>query len=295
MMDEQEKNRALARYDELADRHEAAFDSYERIYAKQHPMPVRPKSQGIDGMVVFALVFLVAASVIVSGSRTVVEFGGGFVGASAFVMLELGIIGYAYIGAKRDPKNHDRSVKRLTKAGITMAFVVALSANVHATLKADGIVIDPAIDTLILLFVAVSAPTLAYIAGELLGIEAVSGSRHQSDMETEYARQMAEWREGLNRAFDSRKGRLGIRVEMETEPALPSLSMSVQRPNGQVGHGQGYVRESKASVTVRQHLDSFPQDASLTVRELAEKIGVGKSTVATVLKQWAEQHSGGGE
>lgn len=293
-MDEQGKT--LARYDDLANRHDAAYDSYERIYAKQHPMPIKPKSVGIDGVVVLTLILLVAASVIVSGSRTVIEFGGGFVGGSAFVMLELGIIGYAYIGAKRDPKNHDRTVKRLTRFGIVMAFIVALSANIHATLKQHGVIVAFEIDTAILLFVAISAPTLAYIAGELLGIEAVAGNRRQSDVAAEYARQMMEWRDGLNRAFDSRKGRLGVRVEMEPEPALPAPSVSVQRPNGQSGHGHGYVRESKASVTVRQHLDSSPQDASLTVRELAEKIGVGKSTVATVLKQWSEQHiSVGGE
>ena len=50
------------------------------------------------------------------------------------------------------------------------------------------------------------------------------------------------------------------------------------------GNGQGYVRKPDAQELVRNYLDAHPESVSMSVRELAPLIGVGKSTVAQVLK-----------
>lgn len=49
--------------------------------------------------------------------------------------------------------------------------------------------------------------------------------------------------------------------------------------------GQGYEKQMDARTIIRTHLDSHPEDAALTVRELAAKLNVGKSTVSEVLRE----------
>jgi len=65
-------------------------------------------------------------------------------------------------------------------------------------------------------------------------------------------------------------------------PILP-LSQDL----GQVGQALGHdsPRPKTAAQRVQEYLEDNPQDANLPVRDLAEKIGVGKSTVSRVLQE----------
>lgn len=54
---------------------------------------------------------------------------------------------------------------------------------------------------------------------------------------------------------------------------------------GQHGHGVGYTRKPTATEIVRGHLEQYPEDVNMTARDLANKLGVGKTTTADVLKE----------
>jgi DNA invertase Pin-like site-specific DNA recombinase len=63
-----------------------------------------------------------------------------------------------------------------------------------------------------------------------------------------------------------------------------SLSVShVSQDVGQTGHNS--PRPKTAADKVREYLDANPQDKLLPVRDLADKLGVGKSTVSRVLNE----------
>lgn len=55
------------------------------------------------------------------------------------------------------------------------------------------------------------------------------------------------------------------------------------------GTGQGYSKRTDARATVWAYLEQNPQDAHGNVRELATFLGVGKSTVSDVQRQFREQ------
>lgn len=75
-----------------------------------------------------------------------------------------------------------------------------------------------------------------------------------------------------------------VREIVESKPEPPKIGLSqVSQDLGQVGHGA--PRPKTAAQKVREHLKRYPEDASMPVRELADRIGVGKSTVQRVLKE----------
>src|SRR4051812_38722949 len=90
-------------YDEAVVRHEVAYAGFTRIYEMKNPRPTKStiKRDTVSMIIVFALAVVMGAAVVVSSSRTIDEFGGGGIGATAFVMIEGGIMVYALFRARR--------------------------------------------------------------------------------------------------------------------------------------------------------------------------------------------------
>jgi hypothetical protein len=250
----------------------------------QRPMPQRTRNSGLTAttiITIVALIILVLAAMWVSGSRTIVEFLS--VGYPAFVMLEVGSLVYAFRRAMNSNEQEEFS-KNLVKMGLVICVVVMLAGNVDATLTEHGIAIPAILKTVIILAVAVSAPILTFIAGDILGIEVASIAKRQDAIEAAYLDTLSAWQQEKENSWNAQKARWGASVRVETEPA--AASMPVQLSDGRNGQsGQGYKRESKATQKVREYLDMNPAAASMPVRELATVIGVGKSTVANYIAQ----------
>ena len=49
--------------------------------------------------------------------------------------------------------------------------------------------------------------------------------------------------------------------------------------------GHHALRPETAAERVREHLAAYPEDYTLSVRQLADKLGVGKSTVSRVKQE----------
>lgn len=258
----------LTQYDEMQARFAAAYEYHVQTYSIKNPPPAEPQDEGFDRIVVGGLALLVLSSVIVSGSRTIDEFGGGLIGWSAFAMLELGVVTYAYVRTKRhyDEEKH-KSLKRQMTGGMLLALVVAVVANIHATAKQNDVYIADWINTIISLLVAISAPVLAFIAGDILGMEAVATQSRQSKAMKQWREEMERWREGLNRSWDAQKARLGIVVEVKSDRQAAEIDVnlrklpSIARPSPKM---------KKAIEWLRQH----PEHLETESRVLAEMIGV---------------------
>jgi hypothetical protein len=172
---------------------------------------------------------------------------------------------------------------------------VAVAANVHATLGQAGVPLPEGINALILLLLGISAPTLAVISGDILAVEFLKAANRKARIERDYAEAYAQWTDGLNRAWASQQARWGVRVEIKSEPlSVPDVSNGLS--NGQYGMEQqrilpaassiGHKKQPNASELVRRYFMDNPEALSVDGRELAQLLGVGKSTVYAVAKEF---------
>lgn len=286
----------LQRYDDWQARYERAYAAFKSTYEIRYPPPERQTVKRENTGAVLALAALVVASVIVSGSRTIGEFGGGLIGVAGFVMIEIGIVAYAFIRTRVDyDDTRHQSVKRLVSVGMWLAFIVAVFANVHSTLKAGGILPDW-LDTVVLLVLGFSAPVLAFISGDVLGMLAVMDASRSRRADREYLDALRIWSDGLNASWNAQKQRMGVSLPSATsavdgQNASQNIALSARTPlrtdANERGHGfgAGYERRHDARDKVRVYLLENPEAFNLTVRELAEAVGVGKTVAAAVRKE----------
>lgn len=291
----------LSQYDGIALKHNAAYAAFRTIYEAKLPPPQMPQIERESIFVPIALVVMIVASVIVSGSRTIIEFGGGLVGVSAFVMLEGAIVAYAFFHTRTDfQESRIADVRRLAKIGLVLAFAVAVAANIHAVLKERGVDVDGRVNTAILIAVAISAPSLAFISGDIMALETMRNSYKARKVKDAHAAALTAWMDGLNAAWAREKGKWGVKVEVsradsqQTDSHLLSgvsvLSVSEQTDNGQTAHsGYGHTRTPDGQAKVIEYLNINPDHAKMPSRELAKLIGVGHDTANKGRNTWRNQ------
>lgn len=278
-------------YKDIADRNTFAYDAARRIYEAQNPFPVEKKIKKTDFLIVIAVFIIVTASIIVSGSRTIVEFGGGLIGVSAFVMIELAVVLYSFYRTRIN-WNREKLVttKNLVNWGLGITVAIAITANVHATLSQNGVYIVPIIKTIILVIIAVSAPGLAWISGDILGIEYMRYLSNSEDVEVENSAAKAQWWNGLNEKFQADERKWGVSIKVETEKKiLPQLSNgnSNENYNGNTIPSEstaGHTKAPNATVEAEAYFMEDPTrlDERPSVAVAALKGRSGKSIVYQV-------------
>lgn len=288
----------LGIYDEMAARANAAYLAFSKQYELEHPAPERTAltRDVVSVAIIVSLLVVMVAGVIVSSSRTIEEFGGSFVGVFAFVMLEGGLVAYAFFRARRAAVESNRvgNARRLATIGLTLAFVSALAANIHAVLKAQHIETPPIVNTVINLFVAVSAPTLAFISADVLAIELMSGDARRRQAEAQYAEALGVWRAQLHEEWQRKQRTLGVswKVERVAENSIPELSNGIplEKQPGIVPSAStlGHSKQPQASSIVRDYFQEHPEAIDGNPIEIAAALGVGKSTVYNVIKSMKE-------
>jgi hypothetical protein len=315
----------LMSWDGAVEKYEAAYAAHRRMYELRNPLPTaraydaletRPEASVVKGenrLTLVVLGFMVLAAVIVSGSRTVPEFGGGIIGGAAFVMIELGIVAFAFIRTRTDyDEAKHAGVKKLVNIGMWLAFAVAVSANLHATLKHNGVEIATWINVPILVMLSISAPVLAFISGDVAGMYSALDASRQRRADKEYKEQLAaweagrraheveheaaieQWRDGLNASWNAAKAKMGVSIRVERDSAsIPTLSNGNSIGNGMENQPAalpsastlGHTKKAMARQIVEQYLDEHEEALEMPAMELATLLEVGKSTVYTVLKE----------
>lgn len=231
------------------EQYSAAYQAHRATYALRVPPPEardfpepQPEPPGwklANAGTLLQLALLVGASMVVSGSRTIPEFGD--VGVPAFVMLEMGLITYAFIRTSRNySAERHKTLGGWVSAGMYMAFIVLLAANLDAVLTRQGVELPAEVDLVIDAFVAISAPVLALISGDVLGMYSImqrqSRKKDADDYQVELAGWLVRrdahealqraavdvWREGLNAAWNTTKKQMGVQLPARTSTPIHS-------------------------------------------------------------------------
>lgn len=273
-----EENQALQQYDDFAIRHNAAMAAFKTMHEARHPLPVKEEiSRDVVSLIIIvALAIVMVAAVIVSSSRTIDEFGGGAIGVTAFIMVEGGIMAYAFFRARRNAsKTRLQNTIKWATAGLVLTFVVGLGANTDASLKHQGVELPSWVNTAIHLLVAISAPTLAFISSDVLAIELMATDIKRRDAEDNHKSALEDWWTDFNRSWSSNQKNWGVRVEMEQPKQFEAVN-SVKSSNLQSN------TRFTPSRKLQQALDWFelnPDQLNEESRKLAVKIGVSHTTV----------------
>lgn len=270
-------------------------------YETQHPASipkrddfavVRPYPKRLAYVVL--LIFVCAS--LVSGVHTIptVREGMGKTGMfsadvldavsySAFMAFELNTFVSAY------SLMHKRSRWILFALGVSVAVMIA--SNLLQVLRAFSS--DGGTETqLIALIVGVGAPLVAIAMGEFF--VDIDRTNRQGDAESA-ARLL-----GARQQFDAEvlaAFQAAEKQQARRTSARPPLS-AAPLPDGQAdadkghGSGQGYTKRTDAREIAYRYLNDHPEAAdTYNVRDLGERMGVGKTTAAEVLAQWREERT----
>lgn len=210
------------------------------------------------------------------------------VSLSAFVAIELGIFVSAYLMATGGGRD-----KWLAWFMLALAATVAIVANLYSVSRALASGGELGV-TLVGVILGICLPTIALASGKMYvnmhRSEALSGQRVRRayrDACQAFDRQVSEAYEQYQRRLD-RRGQRGQDGQVSERTAADGQSGQ----NGQ-SSGYGYGRTADARTRVLDHLAENPDDAALSVRQLGELLGVGKSTVADALRELRVPSSNG--
>lgn len=282
-----------------AQRARAAFEGFKGFYSATNPPPVQKLYQQDNFWIKAALGVVLVASIIVSGSHTIPTFADGdtlikgVVGVSAFFMVEVAIVALEFIRTQRHyriAREEPASLGYFIVAGLVVAVAVALLGNMEYMLSSHGILITDGLRLIILLGMALSAPLLAFLVGGVLAMYAVmdrvGARRHHEAYETE----MQGWEDGLRRAWHANKGRLGGSMQIQVDRpvvsngnsnGIPLENIPVLPSKSSIGHS----KQPQASRIVREFFTSNPDALQGDAVEIAQRLGVGKSTVYALMKE----------
>lgn len=283
----------ISGFDKRALIYNAGYAGFRSMYETVTPPPRQIIAQRENIFVPVALCIMIIASVLVSGSRTVLEFGGGIVGVSAFVMLEGAIVTYAFFRTRLNfDDSRMESVRKLANRGLGLSFTVAVAANVHSVIRGAGIETPSAVTITILILVAISAPTLAFISGDIMALELMRNSYRARKLESDYNSRLDAWEEGLRQSWQREKnkhvGKLeAIKIEpiQMTSKALPLESNGNDASKSLLGH----KKKPDATKRVMDYLAENPDALQDNPVEVAAFLQVGKSTVYSVFKSMKTQ------
>lgn len=278
-----EENQALLQYDDFAIRHNAAMAAFKTMHEARHPLPKKEEiSRDVVSLIIIvALAIVMVAAVIVSSSRTIDEFGGGAIGATAFVMVEGGIMAYAFFRARRNAsKTRLQNTIKWATAGLILTFIVGLGANTDASLRHQGVTLPTWVNTAIHLLVAISAPTLAFISSDVLAIELMATDIRRRDAEDNHKAALENWWDDFNKSWSANQRNWGVKVEIEQPKKL--MSTSVHGVHGQ--REQGEKRLSPAVENTIQWLMVHDPENAMSVRDAAKQAGVSVGTMGTAKK-----------
>jgi hypothetical protein len=317
-MSEEKQNTVASEYQQIADEMLAARKAFEQTYTARVPAPQPPAERHDDRVVMLALAVMLGASMLVSASRTVGEFStdaplGVLIGLAAFLMLEVGMVAYAFVRTSRDyTEARHAALGKWINGGLILAFLVLLAGNIDSIFGAQELYISPVVDTVIQLAIAVSAPVLAFITGDVLGAYSVQQRQRRKKDTDKYTADMQAWHDKLNAAWTQEKNSWGFgqksmeaRIQRLSAPPVRSRSTNeqanepaaavkpVRSHSRSVNSANGYSKNMSAADVAREYLDSHSEQRELwtmTVDQLlehlqAQGIDVKRTTVFKVRKE----------
>jgi hypothetical protein len=292
---------------------EAGYQAFRRMFAQTNRPPQRQTYKSRLGILRIALIIIMVASSIVSASHTIPTFANSrgkeiyeihfmiiLVGVAAFFMSELALATFAYVGVMRyyrETQQEPKSLKRLVQWGVVVPFLVMAAANISHEFALNAQDLPEFINTGIILAISLSAPFMGYISGEVFAMFEVIDRVDQEKHDLAYTQQVETWEEKCRAAWGRSKGDYGGKIKIEPVP-VPSIPFSNGNSNGMNGMESlenvqvlpskssiGHTKQPQATQIVKDYFVANPDALNGNALEIARELGVGKSTVYTIMKE----------
>lgn len=277
----EEKNIAITQvYDDYAIRHGAAYSTYLQTYELENPRPsLETISRDVVSLlIVISLTIVSIAAIVVSGSRTIEEFGGTGIGTVAFVMIEGGIMAYSFFIARRNAnKKRLQNTVNWAIGGLVLTVIVGLGANADAVLRNHGIYIPDEVNILINLLVALSAPALAFISSDVLAIELMATEIRRRDAVLEHDKKMRKWQKELNASWRNQQKNWGAKIQIEKP--TPIQIKAVNPVKSSILQENTRFTPSRKLQQALDYFDLHPEHLEEESRKLVEIIGASHTTI----------------
>lgn len=252
------------------------YSDFRKQYEEQHPASVprlEYEASDFPKWFGFAVLFMFVTASLFSGVHTVptayrlvetlvAEEARQLAGLASFAFIEMGILVSAY--------HLFKSWSWTIFAIFIVCILMAMGANLVSVSRAvEGGDLG---DTIVAVLFGVGAPLVATLCGKSY----VSLNRSDRVLETRAQTRLQE---------------KSVKHDKEVERAYKAYmksNLSIVQVSNEVSIGQsaassiGHKKVIDATVRVEQHLDAHPEDLSLSPRQLALKLGVGKSTANNV-------------
>lgn len=181
--------------------------------------------------------------------------------------------------------NHEEGtrveVSKWVNRGFWLAFIAQVVGNLYATMGvASGLSgeVRNVAELAIAIVTGLSGVVIAFATGDILGHQWLGSQKARAALETEYKDALAAWHEKRDQVWARRKVNYGITNATEPVSASVSASARTKRTGGQGENTDGLPR---TVLQVVEHLSAHPDDTGLSVRELADRVGVGKTSAAS--------------
>lgn len=316
-------------YDETAARLEAAFLGFRRSYEVMYPAPVLQTTHDrVFGIKHVGLLAALVGSIVVSASHTIPVFLGIdniqqvrisielLIALAAFVMIEVGIVTFAYSATESAANRDDlHRVRAFTNAGKWFIALIMLIANVFYVLDANVLTgvtsgLWAGVRVVIYLAIGASAPVIAFITGDILAIDVLKHRSRQTAARERYEAAMNEYNAQIVDAWNRAKGKWGANVDIQvSKPAAvhslntgmneqPSHSFTVHSVNTGVNERNsanvtGYSKQMSARDYLKQWFTDNPEyihstDSVDVLHQLFTNqtgVKVGRTSVHNVRKE----------
>lgn len=263
------------------------YIAFRKQYEARHPASIPRRRRVLSdypGWLRAATFVMFFCSALLSGVHTVPVVRAGIpasvppqiadvVAATAFVSVEIAILlsSYAMLGGGG-----------VFVAGVLgLATLTALTANVYSVVRAyqDSTGSDPG-TLVVAVITGVVAPGIAFLSGKMYVQMGRADRQERERAEAEYRRACQDWDVRIEREWARYQRQGHVRNTVRSDSGRPIGVRDAVRSDGNLDTPR--MTGQRAADIVREYLDAHPDAASLSVRDLAERLGVGKSTVAAV-------------
>lgn len=255
------------------------FEQFEKDWKKRHKasLPRRRSVSSLSAITWVSYWIIVAAgAAIFSGVHTLptaemtIEASVSYraqLALTAIIIVEFSIFGSAA------GRHYIKWLKYLLIVSLGVALIGNLSSSYTAVAHNGGDWLNQLAGVLL----SIIAPVTAFAAGEVLHFQIDSLNARRKEADIEYQAAWKEVEAKINAAY--------TKLEKEAKDIVRAQNtVSVSVESGRTS-AFGYSKKSDAKDIVRAHLDKHPSDIDKTVRELADILGVGKTTVSDVKRE----------
>ena len=304
-------------FDQHTERYTKAWNAFNQLYILERPQPDAPKwHEGLPWLMIpFGVIAIF--SIALSSLRTAPVFqqialplvGPTFAlveAVLAVVVIEVSVVIMRYVHVLQQAEdgklNHDE-LRSWMLRGFLLAFIVALLANLYASVRHQPVIaeIAPMVDLIMSIAVGASAPFLAFIAGDILASLYLRSDRRRAELRARFDTALQEWQDARERSWNARKGDYGLRLKVEnlSPSVLPSASVLSEQtqPTQTLPAASGFQRTPDGQQRVIDYLTARPEDAAMPSRQLAARIAdvtgvrVGHDTANKGRNAWRDSLS----